>query len=186
KTIPDTLSVGILRGSLFKLLDTISDNPIFCHLLPLSFFLATISSKQWELTSSSSVFLFDDDIRQAMGALCTRVATDKEITTENCITKKFHKILQSQLDCVWHQLSTRTKEYIQDLKVLRTMILNLIHDDSVSFYALVNKYRTPEYAKVNSGWILLDSAETLFRLAKSRVFNSKFGNYLNTYTVGTI
>ncbi|XP_039751108.1 DNA repair endonuclease XPF [Pararge aegeria] len=98
----------------------------------------------------------------------------QEITTENCITKKFHKILQSQLDCVWHQLSTRTKEYIQDLKVLRTMILNLIHDDSVSFYALVNKYRTPEYAKVNSGWILLDSAETLFRLAKSRVFNSKF------------
>ncbi|XP_034826985.1 DNA repair endonuclease XPF isoform X1 [Maniola hyperantus] len=97
----------------------------------------------------------------------------QEITTENCITKKFHKILQSQLDCVWHQLSTRTKEYIQDLKVLRTMILNLIHDDSVSFYALVNKYRTPEYARVNSGWILLDSAETLFRLAKARVFNSK-------------
>ncbi|XP_059046563.1 DNA repair endonuclease XPF isoform X2 [Achroia grisella] len=97
----------------------------------------------------------------------------KEITTENCITKKFHKILQSQLDCVWHQLSTRTKEYIQDLKVLRSMIINLIHDDSVSFYALVSKYRTPEYAKVNSGWILLDSAEQLFRLAKARVYNNK-------------
>ncbi|XP_047530253.1 DNA repair endonuclease XPF [Vanessa atalanta] len=96
----------------------------------------------------------------------------QEITTENCITKKFHKILQSQLDCVWHQLSTRTKEYIQDLKVLRTMIINLIHDDSVSFYALVSKYRTPEYAKVNSGWILLDSAEQLFRLAKARVYNN--------------
>ncbi|XP_026751876.1 DNA repair endonuclease XPF isoform X1 [Galleria mellonella] len=97
----------------------------------------------------------------------------KEITTENCVTKKFHKILQSQLDCVWHQLSTRTKEYIQDLKVLRSMIINLIHDDSVSFYALVSKYRTPEYAKVNSGWILLDSAEQLFRLAKGRVYNNK-------------
>ncbi|XP_072938582.1 DNA repair endonuclease XPF [Epargyreus clarus] len=95
----------------------------------------------------------------------------QEITTENCITKKFHKILQSQLDCVWHQLSTRTKEFIQDLKVLRTMIINLIHDDAVSFYALVSKYRTPEYAKVNSGWILLDSAEKLFKLAKTRVFN---------------
>ncbi|KAJ0175655.1 hypothetical protein K1T71_008814 [Dendrolimus kikuchii] len=97
----------------------------------------------------------------------------QEITTENCLLKKFHKILQSQLDCVWHQLSTRTKEYIQDLKVLRTMIINLIHDDAVSFYALVSKYRTPEYAKVNSGWILLDSAEQLFRLAKSRVYNHK-------------
>ncbi|XP_045533645.1 DNA repair endonuclease XPF isoform X1 [Pieris brassicae] len=97
----------------------------------------------------------------------------QEITTENCITKKFHKILQSQLDCVWHQLSTRTKEYIQDLKILRTMIINLIHDDAVSFYALVSKYRTPEYAQVNSGWILLDSAEHLFRLARGRVYNSK-------------
>lgn len=47
----------------------------------------------------------------------------QEITTENCIAKKFHKILQSQLDCVWHQLSTRTKEYIQDLKVLRSMVM---------------------------------------------------------------
>ncbi|KAM3964283.1 DNA repair endonuclease XPF mei-9 [Aphomia sociella] len=97
----------------------------------------------------------------------------KDITTENCITKKFHKILQSQLDCVWHQLSTRTKEYIQDLKVLRSMIINLIHDDSVSFYALVSKYRTPEYAKINSGWILLDSAEQLFRFTKGRVYNNK-------------
>ncbi|CAK1540440.1 unnamed protein product [Leptosia nina] len=97
----------------------------------------------------------------------------QEITTENCITKKFHKILQSQLDCVWHQLSTRTKEYIQDLKILRTMIINLINDDAVSFYSLVSKYRTPEYAQVNSGWILLDSAEHLFKLARGRVFNSK-------------
>ncbi|XP_013183116.1 DNA repair endonuclease XPF [Amyelois transitella] len=97
----------------------------------------------------------------------------REITTENCMTKKFHKILQSQLDCVWHQLSTRTKEYIQDLKVLRSMIINLIHDDSVSFYALVSKYRSPEYAKMNSGWILLDSAEHLFRAAKARVYNHK-------------
>ncbi|XP_041988580.1 DNA repair endonuclease XPF [Aricia agestis] len=97
----------------------------------------------------------------------------QEITTENCITKKFHKILQSQLDCVWHQLSTRTKEYIQDLKVLRSMIMYLIHDDSVSFYSLVSQYRTPEYAKINSGWILLDAAEQLFRTSKTRVFNSK-------------
>lgn len=47
----------------------------------------------------------------------------QEITIENCLTKKFHKILQSQLDCVWHQLSVRTKEYVQDLKVLRSMIM---------------------------------------------------------------
>ncbi|KAH9635575.1 hypothetical protein HF086_003189 [Spodoptera exigua] len=105
--------------------------------------------------------------------LWPRTLDMQEITTENCITKKFHKILQSQLDCVWHQLSTRTKEYIQDLKVLRSMTVNLLHDDAVSFHALVSKYSTPEYAKVNSGWILLESAEQLFRLARGRVFNHK-------------
>lgn len=48
----------------------------------------------------------------------------------------------------------------------------------MSFYALVKKYRTPEYAKVNSGWILLDSAEQLFGLARGRVYNSKNGNLI--------
>lgn len=52
---------------------------------------------------------------------------------------------------------------------------NLIHDDSVSFYSLATKYRTPEYAKINSGWILLDSAEQLFKVAKRRVFNYSNG-----------
>ncbi|XP_077291121.1 DNA repair endonuclease XPF-like [Arctopsyche grandis] len=97
----------------------------------------------------------------------------QEITVENCITKNFHKILQSQLDCIWHQLSTRTKELVQDLRIMRNLLTNLIHHNAVSFYGLLSKYRTPEYAKVNSGWILLDSAEQLFKHAKNRVFNSK-------------
>lgn len=47
----------------------------------------------------------------------------QEIVVENCITKKFHKILQSQLDCVWHQLSAQTKLLVADLRVLRTLML---------------------------------------------------------------
>lgn len=47
----------------------------------------------------------------------------QEITVENCVTKKFHKILQSQLDCVWHQLSSHTKLLLSDLKVLRSLMM---------------------------------------------------------------
>lgn len=47
----------------------------------------------------------------------------QEITVENCITKRFHKILQSQLDCVWHQLNSQTKLLISDLKVLRSLMM---------------------------------------------------------------
>lgn len=47
----------------------------------------------------------------------------EEITVENTLTKNFHKILQSQLDCVWHQLSVQTKLIISDLRVLRSIMM---------------------------------------------------------------
>lgn len=56
-------------------------------------------------------------------------------------------------------------------------IRNLLHHDAVNFYSILSQYRTPEYAKVNSGWIYLDSTEQLFKHAKSRVFNSKQGTF---------
>lgn len=46
-----------------------------------------------------------------------------EITVENCITKQFHKILQSQLDCIWHQLNAQTKLMVADLRVLRSIMM---------------------------------------------------------------
>lgn len=47
----------------------------------------------------------------------------EEITVENTLTKNFHKILQAQLDSVWHQLSAQTKLIISDLKVLRSIMV---------------------------------------------------------------
>lgn len=47
----------------------------------------------------------------------------EEVTVENCVTKRFQKILQSQLDCIWNQLSSNTKLLITDLKVLRNLML---------------------------------------------------------------
>lgn len=47
----------------------------------------------------------------------------QEITVENCVTKRFHKILQAQLDSVWHQLNAQTKLLISDLKILRSLMM---------------------------------------------------------------
>ncbi|XP_055923295.1 DNA repair endonuclease XPF [Eupeodes corollae] len=96
-----------------------------------------------------------------------------EITVENCVTKHFHKILQAQLDCIWHQLNSQTKLIVADLKVLRNLMISTIYNDSVSAYALIKRYRTTEYALSNSGWVLLDSAEHMFMTAKDRVYNDK-------------
>ncbi|XP_055380377.1 DNA repair endonuclease XPF [Condylostylus longicornis] len=97
----------------------------------------------------------------------------EEVTAENCVTKKFHKILQAQLDPIWHRLNSQTKLIISDLKVLRNLIISTIYGDAVSSFNLTRKYRTTEYAMNNSGWTLLDAAENLFSISKNRVYNSQ-------------
>lgn len=93
-----------------------------------------------------------------------------EITVENAVTKSFHKILQLQLDPLWHQLSSSTKQLVADLKTLRLVLMYLTRYDCVTFNALVSSLQTPECAMKSSGWQLLDAAHKLFALSKKRVF----------------
>ncbi|XP_047494472.1 DNA repair endonuclease XPF-like [Penaeus chinensis] len=94
----------------------------------------------------------------------------EEFTPENAISKSFEKILKVQLEPIWHQLSSRTKMLIADLKVMRTVLLYLTQYDCVTFYNLVNSLRTTETAIQSSGWMFLGAAETLFVNSKLRVF----------------
>ncbi|KAH8308570.1 hypothetical protein KR018_006343, partial [Drosophila ironensis] len=95
------------------------------------------------------------------------------VTVENCVTKKFHKILQAQLDCIWHQLNSQTKLIVADLKILRSLMISTMYHDAVSAYALMKRYRSTEYALSNSGWTLLDAAEQIFKISRQRVFNGQ-------------
>jgi hypothetical protein len=45
--------------------------------------------------------------------------------------------------------------------------------DCVTFNTLVNSLRSTEYAMKSSGWLLLDSAETLFVVSKQRVIGTQ-------------
>lgn len=96
-----------------------------------------------------------------------------DLTVENVIAKKFHKQIHAQLDPIWHQLSSTTKQLFSDLKTLRSLIMSLTYEDSVSFYATLNRLRTMEYAVKASAWIMLDEVENLFKYAKSRVYTEK-------------
>ncbi|CAK9805296.1 DNA repair endonuclease XPF [Anthophora plagiata] len=96
-----------------------------------------------------------------------------ELNVENAIAKKFHKQLQWQLDPIWHQLSSTSKQLLSDLKTLRALLASLTYEDCVSFYALLNRLRTMDYAVKNSGWLMLDSVDSLFKNAKQRVYNDK-------------
>ncbi|XP_012286135.1 DNA repair endonuclease XPF [Orussus abietinus] len=96
-----------------------------------------------------------------------------ELTVENAIAKKFHKQLQQQLDPMWHQLSKKTKQLISEIKTLRSLLMSLAYDDSVSFYELLNRLRSKEYVINSSGWLLLDIVEELFKCTKERVYTDK-------------
>ncbi|XP_034943246.1 DNA repair endonuclease XPF isoform X2 [Chelonus insularis] len=96
-----------------------------------------------------------------------------ELSVENAIAKKFHKQLQSQLDPIWHQLGSSTKQLVADLKLLGYFLGQLTQENSVAFYAMINRLRTVEYAMKGSGWLILDAVDDLFVHAKSRVYNNK-------------
>ncbi|XP_050425098.1 DNA repair endonuclease XPF isoform X1 [Adelges cooleyi] len=97
----------------------------------------------------------------------------EELTVENCLAKCFHKILQTQLNPIWHRLSCTTRQLVSDLKVLRNLMMSVTTLDSVRFQSMLSNYSNVEYAHRSSGWLLLDAAETLFVTAKRRLLNSK-------------
>ena len=94
----------------------------------------------------------------------------EELTVENSMSKSFHKILKRELDPVWHQLSGKSRQLVSDLKTLRLVLTFLTQYDCITFYNFVSTLKTTESAIKSGGWVLLDSAETLFNTARDRVF----------------
>merc|ERR1719244_1206649 len=96
----------------------------------------------------------------------------EELTVENCVSKSFHKTLQRELNPIWHQLSGKTKQLVSDLKTLRMVLTYLTQYDAVTFYNFISTLKTTESAIKSGGWVLLDSAESLFLTSQVRVFSS--------------
>uniref|UniRef100_A0A0B7B0H8 DNA repair endonuclease XPF n=1 Tax=Arion vulgaris TaxID=1028688 RepID=A0A0B7B0H8_9EUPU len=102
----------------------------------------------------------------------TSIDTD-EITVENALSKSFETVIRLQLEPVWHQLSSRTRQLVSDLKTLRLILRHLTQYDCVTFYSLVQSIRTSEKTfGQNTGWLFLDAADHLYMHAKERVYGS--------------
>ncbi|XP_028403688.1 DNA repair endonuclease XPF-like isoform X1 [Dendronephthya gigantea] len=95
----------------------------------------------------------------------------EELTVENSINKSFDKLLRLQLDPVWHQLNSKTKQLVADLKVLRTLLFYLTQYDCVTFYQFLLSLRASERdAAYHSMWMFMDATEALFVHARERVY----------------
>jgi DNA excision repair protein ERCC-4 len=100
-------------------------------------------------------------------------------TLDSALHKNFDVIVRRQLDPVWHRVSYRTRQIASDLTTLRNVLHCLLSYDCVS----LNKYLDtilaahsppPGSTRQNqSPWLFLDAANTMFRLALSRVYSGK-------------
>ncbi|XP_040445824.1 DNA repair endonuclease XPF isoform X1 [Falco naumanni] len=95
----------------------------------------------------------------------------EDLSLENAIGKPFDKMIRHYLDPLWHQLGAKTKSLVQDLKILRTLLLYLTQYDCVTFLHLLESLKASEKAfGENSGWLFLDSSTSMFVNARARVY----------------
>ncbi|XP_041830611.1 DNA repair endonuclease XPF [Melanotaenia boesemani] len=95
----------------------------------------------------------------------------EDMSLENTLGNEFEKTIRHYLDPLWHQLGMKTKALVQDLKVLRVLLLYLTQYDCVTFLNLLESLRSSQ--KIfgsNSGWLFLDSSTSMFVNARSRVY----------------
>ncbi|KAI9027831.1 hypothetical protein DFJ74DRAFT_660580 [Hyaloraphidium curvatum] len=103
----------------------------------------------------------------------------EEMTVDNFLFRSFDKAIKLQLEPFWHKLSSKTKQLVEDVKTLRRLLDFLLDYDCVSFNRLLEVILTSQaVAAPNRGgapepqspWLLLDAANTIFALAKKRVY----------------
>ncbi|KAL8948257.1 MAG: hypothetical protein Q9222_005542 [Ikaeria aurantiellina] len=100
-------------------------------------------------------------------------------TLDSALHRSFDVIIRRQLEPIWHRVSFRTRQIVNDLTVLRSILHALLTYDAVSF----NKYLDtilaahqppPGSTRQNqSPWLFLDAANTIFETAKRRVYSGK-------------
>ncbi|XP_076856443.1 DNA repair endonuclease XPF [Brachyhypopomus gauderio] len=95
----------------------------------------------------------------------------EDLSLENTLGNAFEKTIRHYLDPLWHQLGAKTKSLVQDLKILRTLLLYLTQYDCVTFLNLLESLRiSQKNFGSNSGWLFLDSSTSMFVNARSRVY----------------
>ena len=112
------------------------------------------------------------ELKKSVGYLDT-----DDLTLENSLTNSFDKILKIQLDPYWNQLTSKAKQLVADLKILRTLMGYLTQYDCITFYNFLQSLRSNVQSQ-NSIWMFLDSANSVFQNARARVYGSEKSNAL--------
>ncbi|KAL7979151.1 hypothetical protein Chor_015175 [Crotalus horridus] len=88
---------------------------------------------------------------------CNPALEVEDLSLENAIGMAFEKIIRHYLDPLWHQLGSKTKSLVQDLKILRTLLQYLTHT-SMFLNARSRVYRLPEDNAKQKRELVLESS----------------------------
>lgn len=125
-----------------------------------------------------------DCVEQSIGELKrSNAGLDMEDwNIDSALHRNFDSIIRRQLDPVWHRTSFKTRQIVRDLTLLRTILHAVISYDSVS----LNKYLDTVLAASSpaassnrqnqSPWLFLPAADTLFTVARKRVYAGDLRN----------
>ncbi|KAL6721860.1 DNA repair protein RAD16 [Lecanora helva] len=100
-------------------------------------------------------------------------------TLDSALHKSFDVVIRRQLDPIWHRVSYRTRQIVNDLSVLRSILHALLTYDAVSFHkyldTILAAHQPPPGSnrQNQSPWLFLDAANTIFETAKRRVYAGK-------------
>ncbi|KAF5530520.1 DNA excision repair ERCC-4, partial [Fusarium phyllophilum] len=93
---------------------------------------------------------------------------------DSALLKNFDIMVRRQLDPNWHRVSWKTKQIVNDLTVLRTMLNSILAYDAVSFLQhldTIHAAHSPppgSTRQTQSPWLFLDAAQTIFDTARRR------------------
>ncbi|CAM9640825.1 unnamed protein product [Ectocarpus sp. 6 AP-2014] len=115
------------------------------------------------------VVLMDHTLRELRGAAPSLDSAG--LTVESCIFNSFDRSAQRQLEPEWHRVGFKTKQLLQDLKTLRSLLDYLFRYDAITFYQLLLGEKSKAAAVRDPPlWIGTSAADRLFVTAKARVY----------------
>ncbi|AEO54893.1 hypothetical protein MYCTH_74974 [Thermothelomyces thermophilus ATCC 42464] len=97
---------------------------------------------------------------------------------DSALLKNFDTIIRRQLEPNWHRVSWKTKQIVNDLTVLRSMLQSVLALDAVSFLQQLDTIHAAHSPapgstrQTQSPWLFLDAAQTIFETARRRVYSS--------------
>ncbi|PWA00658.1 hypothetical protein BB558_003287 [Smittium angustum] len=119
---------------------------------------------------------------------CT-VATVDFDEFEYSISTDFQTKVRNSLNPYWHRVNQKTKQLVNDLGTLRFLMNILIEYNCVDFndflesllLSNINSNQSIFRNNVDSAWMLTDSGNLLFNIAKERVFRINKNNLLDSF-----